>query len=281
MADNWDRSLAAAEYIRKQCKPGQKFEVGIVLGSGLGALAEQVVDRTVIKYSDIRTVVPSFPLSTVAGHAGNFVVGDLGGKPVIVQQGRWHFYEGYEISDVVLGIRILFHLGVKKLIITNAAGGVNTSFKAGDLMLITDHINMLGANPLFGHNDDRFGVRFPDMSHAYTPRLLDIARATARELGHESHVREGVYAAMRGPNYETPAEIRMLRALGADAVGMSTVPEVIVASHQRMEVVGISCITNMAAGVLDQPLSHEEVKQTADAAAPVFTSLLTALAARI
>eukprot|EP00727_Mastigamoeba_balamuthi_P014247 m51a1_g9445 putative purine nucleoside phosphorylase (441) ;mRNA; r:462433-479219 len=301
----WSRSEAIASLIRGQCRQGQAFETGIVLGSGLGALAEQVEERTVIPYSALRAVIPSFPVSTVAGHAGNFVVGSLAGRPVIVQQGRWHFYEGYSlevraelcwgglfegltggrlgwgVKDVVLGIRVLHQLGVRKLVITNAAGGVNKEFKAGQLMLIKDHINMLFSNPLFGHNDDRLGPRFPDMSHAYTPRLLDAARAAAKDVGAEESVVEGTYAAMRGPCYETPAEVRMLRKLGADAVGMSTVPEVLVAGHQGMEVVGVSCITNMAAGVLDQPLTHTEVAETANRVAPIFTSLIKAIVGRI
>lgn len=240
----------------------------IILGSGLGGFAAHVENATAIPYEQI----PHFPRTTVVGHAGRLVYGTLSGKRVVVQQGRWHTYEGHDAATLVLGVRVMHHLGAKTLLVTNAAGGVNVAFRPGQLMLMTDHINMLGTNPLTGANDARFGPRFPDMSSAYSPDLLDVARQAARAL--DVPLAEGVYAALRGPSYETPAEIRMLRAIGADAVGMSTVPEVIAASHQGARVLGISVITNMAAGILKQALDHAEVQATADAVGALFTKLL-------
>jgi len=263
---SFERSAAAAEYIRT--KLGGKQPVAwLVLGSGLGDFAKNVVDPIIIPYADI----PNFPKTTVAGHVGQLVAGLVSGKFVVIQQGRWHLYEGHDAETVVIGIRVMHHLGVKQLIVTNAAGGVNTSFKPGDLMLMTDHINNLGMNPLVGPNDDRFGPRFPDMS-AYTPECLDLVRKAAAACGVK--IVEGVYQANRGPSYETPAEVRMARAIGADAVGMSTVPEVIAARHQGAKVIGISCITNMAAGILKQPLNHQEVTETAAMASAAFTKLV-------
>jgi len=266
MATSYERSAAAAAYIRE--KLGGKVPIAwLVLGSGLGDFAKNAVDPIIIPYGEI----PHFPKTTVAGHVGQLVAGTVSGKFVIIQQGRWHLYEGHDAETVVIGIRVMHHLGIKQLIVTNAAGGVNTSFKPGDLMLMTDHINNLGMNPLVGPNDDRFGPRFPDMS-AYTPECLELVRKAAKACGVE--IVEGVYQANRGPSYETPAEVRMARAIGADAVGMSTVPEVIAARHQGAKVIGISCITNMAAGILKQPLNHEEVTETANKASAAFTKLV-------
>ncbi|WP_078596996.1 purine-nucleoside phosphorylase [Evansella clarkii] len=246
----------AKEYItsRTNVRP----ETGLILGSGLGVLAEEIEQAEIIPYSDI----PGFPSSTVAGHKGQLVIGNLEGKPVVAMQGRFHFYEGYSMELVTLPVRVMKAIGVKTLIVTNAAGGVNESFEAGDLMLINDHINLFGTNPLIGPNDAGLGVRFPDMSRAYCPKLLKQAKQAAEEL--KLTVKEGVYVGNPGPVYETPAEVRMIRTLGGDAVGMSTVPEVITARHSSMKVLGISCISNMAAGILDEPLSHEEVIETTD-----------------
>ncbi|WP_350344706.1 purine-nucleoside phosphorylase [Proteinivorax tanatarense] len=228
-------------------------EVGLILGSGLGVLAEEIEESVKIPYSEI----PNFPVSTVSGHAGQLVLGRLGGKNVIAMQGRFHFYEGYRQQELTLPVRVMRLLGTEKVIITNAAGGVNKDFKVGQLMLIEDHINLTGSNPLIGKNLDHLGPRFPDMSQAYNPELKKIADDAAQKL--DINLRKGVYAGFSGPNYETPSEIKMCRKLGADAAGMSTVPEVTVAVHCGMEVLGISCITNMAAGILDVKLDHKEV----------------------
>lgn len=243
-------------------------EIGLILGSGLGVLANAMEDVTVIHYSEI----PHFPKVTVEGHAGELMVGTIQGRKAIMMKGRFHLYEGYDAQTVAFPIRVMKAMGVKTLLVTNAAGGVNTTYSSGDLMLIRDHINLMYRTPLIGPNDSSFGVRFPDMSQAYSAKLLNIAREAAAEEGVS--VREGVYASMLGPSYETPAEIRMLRTLGADAVGMSTVPEVVAARHAGLEVLGISCITNMAAGILDQPLSHEEVMETAERVKGTFLSLV-------
>jgi len=245
----------SAEYIQSKLKVTP--EIGLILGSGLGILADEIEDAVAIPYSEI----PNFPVSTVHGHAGQLVIGQLSGKTVIAMQGRFHHYEGYTMDKVTFPVRVMKLLGVEKLIVTNAAGGVNKEFTPGDLMLITDHINMMG-NPLIGANDDRFGPRFPDMSTAYDKEFQQMARTVAADLNIA--IQEGVYLGLTGPTYETPAEIRMIRTLGGDAVGMSTVPEVIVANHSSMRVLGISCITNMAAGILDQPLNHEEVIETTE-----------------
>ncbi len=228
-------------------------EVGIVLGSGLGSLADRLSDPVFVDYGDI----PGFARSTAPGHKGRLVFGTLSGKTVVCMQGRFHYYEGYSMQDIVFPIRVLKLLGIKALIITNAAGGVNTSFSVGDLMLITDHINFLGINPLIGPNAEEFGPRFCDMGKTYTPALRELAKKAASVCGLT--LKEGVYIVCTGPSYETPAEIRAFRTLGADAVGMSTVPEAITASHCSLPVLAISLITNMAAGVLDQTLSGEEV----------------------
>ena len=241
----------AAAYVRERI--GEEPRIGIILGSGLGGIAEVIEDKHVIPYGEI----PHFVCSTAPGHKGQFVAGRFGGKPVICMQGRLHFYEGHALSDIIFPVRVMKLLGVRSLIVTNAAGGVNTGFQVGDLMLIEDHINFMGTNPLIGPNAAEFGPRFCDMSYTYTPSLRRAAEDAAEKLGIS--LRRGVYLGCTGPSYETPAEIRAFRTLGADAVGMSTVPEVIAASHCGLKVLAFSLITNMAAGVLDQPLSEEEV----------------------
>lgn len=242
--------------------------VGMVLGSGLGDFADTLEDAVRIPFSQI----PNFPLPTVPGHVGALVFGKKQGKEVVVLQGRIHFYEGLPQSEITLPIRVLAAIGVKTLILTNAAGGVNTSFSPGDLMLISDHINYSLSNPLIGPNLDDFGPRFPDASDIYTARLRASVQKTAASAG--LRLQEGVYMMFSGPSYETPAEIRMARILGADAVGMSTVPEALVAAHCGMQVLGISCITNMAAGVLPQKLDHAEVMETAARVHDLFQSVL-------
>ncbi|MCG7406348.1 purine-nucleoside phosphorylase [Paenibacillus sp. ACRRX] len=256
----------AAEYIRKQI-PSEP-EVGLILGSGLGVLAELVENPVTIAYE----AIPHFPQSTVEGHAGELLIGTIKGRTVVMMKGRFHMYEGYGPEMTAFPVRVMKAIGVKQLLVTNAAGGINMTYQAGDLMLISDHLNMTGQNPLTGANDDKLGARFPDMSEAYSRRL----RTIAKEVGarHNFTFQEGVYAGLLGPNYETPAEIRMLRALGGDAVGMSTVSEVIVARHAGIEVLGISCISNMAAGILDQPLSHAEVMETAEKVKGQFLQLV-------
>ena len=228
-------------------------EVLLILGSGLGGIAEVIEDKHIIPYGEI----PHFVCSTAPGHKGQFVAGRFGGKPVICMQGRLHFYEGHALSDIIFPVRVMKQLGVTSLIVTNAAGGINTSFQVGDLMLIEDHINFMGTNPLIGPNDASFGPRFCDMTYTYTPALRQAAQEAAQALGLT--LQKGVYLGCTGPSYETPAEIRAFRTLGADAVGMSTVPEVIAASHCGLQVLAFSLITNMAAGILDQPLTEEEV----------------------
>ena len=241
----------AAEYVRTRI--GETPRIGLILGSGLGGIAEVIADKHVIPYGEI----PHFVCSTAPGHKGQFVAGRFGGKPVICMQGRLHFYEGHALSDIIFPVRVMKQLGVTSLIVTNAAGGINTSFQVGDLMLIEDHINFMGTNPLIGPNDASFGPRFCDMTYTYTPALRQAAQEAAQALGLT--LQKGVYLGCTGPSYETPAEIRAFRTLGADAVGMSTVPEVIAASHCGLQVLAFSLITNMAAGILDQPLTEEEV----------------------
>lgn len=241
----------AAEYVRARI--GETPRIGLILGSGLGGIAEVIEDKHVIPYGEI----PHFVCSTAPGHKGQFVAGRFGGKPVICMQGRLHFYEGHALSDIIFPVRVMKQLGVTSLIVTNAAGGINTSFQVGDLMLIEDHINFMGTNPLIGPNDASFGPRFCDMTYTYTPALRQAAQEAAQTLGLT--LQKGVYLGCTGPSYETPAEIRAFRTLGADAVGMSTVPEVIAASHCGLQVLAFSLITNMAAGILDQPLTEEEV----------------------
>ena len=246
-------------------------EIGVILGSGLGDYAQALEDTVRLPYAEI----PGFPRSTVAGHAGMLCCGTLHGKRVMMMQGRFHYYEGYSMKDVTLPVRVMQRIGIKTLIVTNACGGINLSYAPGDLMLIADMFSLTGQNPLIGPNLDEFGPRFPDMSCAFDRELRALAHACAREQGFA--LQEGVYAQMTGPCYETPAEIRMLRTLGADAVGMSTVPEVIVARHGGMRVLGVSCITNMAAGILPQPLNHAEVTETANRVKDRFKGLLDAV----
>jgi purine-nucleoside phosphorylase len=249
-------------------KLGSVPKVAIVLGSGLGPLVDDIKNSIEIDYKDI----PGFPLSTVEGHAGKLVCGELGNKPVIAMKGRFHYYEGYDVSQVVIAIRVFKLLGINDLLVTNAAGGINKAFSPGDLMIIRDHISFFAPSVLRGKNFDQFGPRFPDMSEAYSKKLREVLRKASDEAGVK--MQEGVYVFTQGPMYETPAEIRALSALGADAVGMSTVPEVIAARHAGMNVMGISCITNMAAGILNQPLNHEEVMQTAKQAEQNFTHVV-------
>lgn len=266
--DTFARVTACARAVQDRAG-AQPPVLGIVLGSGLGAFADGLTDRVAVPYADL----PDFPKSSVQGHAGQLIVGQHRGVRVVAMQGRVHFYEGYAPWQVVLPVRVLCSLGIKGLVVTNAAGGINTAFRAGDLMAITDHLNLTGWNPLVGPNDDRLGPRFPDMSHAYDPALLQVLRAAAKAEGVA--LKEGVYAGLSGPSYETPAEIRMLRGLGADAVGMSTVGEVIAAAHLGVRVTGISCITNLAAGLSAQKLSHDEVADTANRVKDVFSRLVS------
>lgn len=263
---------AAADMIRERCG---EAEIAVILGSGLGDYANALDDATSVSYEDI----PGFPVSTAPGHEGRWFCGTLHGKRVCMMQGRFHSYEGYPLDEVTLPIRVMKLLGVKTLIVTNAAGGVNYDYAPGDLMLIQDFINLSGKNPLTGPNLGDFGLRFPDMSRAYDRELMQIARDEAKKLNID--LKEGVYCWFNGPTYETPAEIRMARVLGADAVGMSTVPETIVARHSGINVLGISCITNMAAGMLDQPLSHIEVMETGIRVRDVFRSLVDAVISRL
>ncbi|MFC2948254.1 purine-nucleoside phosphorylase [Virgibacillus sediminis] len=253
---NQSEIIEASKYI--QDKITEKPEVGLILGSGLGVLGNEIENQITIPYTEI----PHFPESTVAGHKGQLVAGILEGKQVIAMQGRFHYYEGYTMKQVTFPVRVMKHLGIDSLVVTNAAGGINESFNPGDLMIIEDHINNMGDNPLIGKNEDALGVRFPDMSKVYDREFIHHAQNCAKELGMT--VQQGVYVGNPGPIYETPAEIRMLRSFGGDAVGMSTVPEVIVAGHAGMRVLGVSCISNMAAGILDQPLTHTEVIETTE-----------------
>lgn len=262
----YEKLREAAEYIKGKLTVHP--EVGLILGSGLGVLAEEIEDSVKIPYEEI----PNFPVSTVEGHAGQLVIGKLAGKAVIAMQGRFHFYEGYSMDKVVFPVRVMAILGIKKLLVTNAAGGVNLNFKPGTIMLIEDHINLMGTNPLIGPNFNELGPRFPDMSYSYSPELRNLAQEVAKELNIE--LASGVYVGFTGPSYETPAEIRFSRVIGGDAVGMSTVPEVTVANHAGIEVCGISCITNMAAGVTKEKLSHHEVMETAERVRENFKALV-------
>jgi len=263
MLEKIDKAVA---HVRKRSK--LKPHVGVILGSGLGNVMQGITVETEIPYAEI----PGAKASTVVGHQGKMILGHAGSLPVVVLSGRMHFYEGYEMSEVVLLARVIGRMGIKKLVVTNAAGGVNTSFKPGDLMVISDHINFMGVNPLRGPNIPELGERFSDMSEAYTESLRRIAKDVGRELGIK--LQEGVYLALSGPTFETPAEIRAFRTLGADAVGMSTVPEVIAMSHMNIPVLGLSCITNMAAGILKQKLGHEEVMETTARVEKDFTRLI-------
>jgi purine-nucleoside phosphorylase len=283
MTDQYTNAAAAAAFLRErldQEKRGASSEeraadVAIVLGSGLGDFTQSLEHSLSIAYTDL----PHWPASAVVGHAGTLVIGTIAGKRVVALSGRAHFYEGHPMSVVTFATRVIGLLGIRTLVLTNAAGGINLNFKPGTLMVIDDHINLMGTNPLVGSNDDRFGPRFPDMTETYSTRLREIADRAAAS----SHVMiaHGVYVALHGPSYETPAEIRYLRTIGADAVGMSTVPEAIVARHMGMEVLGISCITNPAAGVLPKPLVHDEVMAVARRVRGEFSKLLHAIIERV
>jgi len=250
-------------------------KVGLILGSGLGSFADQLMDKIAVPYGEI----PGFPVSSVAGHAGQLVLGRCKETWCLVMQGRVHYYEGYDLSDVVFPTRVLISIGCQAMVITNAAGGIAPDFSPGDLVLLRDHINLMGANPLRGANPDFLGPRFPDNSKAYDPALREVAKAVAREQGVD--LKTGVYAAMSGPTYETPAEIRMLGVMGADLVGMSTVPEVLAANHMGARVLGMSCVTNLAAGISPVSLSHEEVAETAGRVERTFVDLVSGLVPRL
>jgi purine-nucleoside phosphorylase len=273
MRDQFTLADSAAQLVlaRTTLRP----RIGLVLGSGLGAFADSLTDATRVPYADI----PGFPRSTAIGHAGQMVLGHAGSVPVAAMQGRVHLYEGYSPQEVTFPIRVFKRMGIRAVILTNAAGGINLSYSQGALVVIRDHINQQGSNPLVGANDDRFGVRFPDMTHAYAKAYREIAREEAAQLDIPQH--EGIYAGLLGPSYETPAEIEYLRRIGADLVGMSTVAEVIVARHMGIKVLSISCVTNMAAGILDQPLSHAEVMETGERVKTIFAALLRTVLPRI
>jgi purine-nucleoside phosphorylase len=273
MEDQFTLAETAAQSIlqRTSLRP----RIGLVLGSGLGSFADSLTGPTRIPFHEI----PSFPRSTAIGHAGKLVIGKSGTVPVAVMQGRVHLYEGYSAQQVAFPMRVFGRMGIRSVILTNAAGGINLSYQQGALVLIRDHINLQGSNPLVGPNDDRFGVRFPDMTHAYAREHLAIAKVESAKLGMTLH--EGVYAALLGPSYETPAEIKYLRTSGADLVGMSTAFEVIAARHMGIKVLAISCVTNIAAGILDQALSHQEVMETGERVKTSFEALLRAVLPRI
>jgi purine-nucleoside phosphorylase len=268
-ADAFARATGAAKFIQSRSK--LRPEIALVLGSGLGAFADELSYATAIPYPKI----PGFPRSTVAGHRGQLVIGKLADLPVAVMQGRVHLYEGYSPQEVAFPIRVLGRLGIRSVILTNAAGAINRDYSQGALVLIRDQLNLQGANPLMGPNDERFGVRFPDMSQAYAPEFREVARREAQRGNIAVH--EGIYAGLRGPSFETPAEIRFLKTVGADLVGMSTVLEVIAARHMSIRVLGISCVTNMASGILDQPLTHDEVMETGERVKSQFIALLRAV----
>ena len=269
-----EKIMAAADYIAAKLEGKRPF-AGIVLGSGLGKLADKIENQIVIPYREI----PGFPVSTAVGHKGNFIAGDLGGKFVVAMQGRFHYYEGFTARELCYPLYVMKLLGIENLIVTNACGGVNRDFKPGDLMIIDNYINFIRVNPLIGDNDDRFGPRFPDMSEPYSPVLLEKAEKAAEKLGID--YKRGVYALFNGPCYESAAEIRAFAALGADAVGMSTVPETICGNYLGMKVFGVSCITNMAAGVLDQPLTEEEVLETGAKSGAAFQALMTRIVEKL
>ncbi len=273
MDDQYPLAETAAHLILKRTP--LRPEIGMVLGSGLGSFADSLTDATRIPFAEI----PAFPRSTAIGHAGQMVIGKAGATPVAVMQGRVHLYEGYSPQQVAFPMRVFGRMGIRAVILTNAAGGINLNYQQGALVLIRDHINLQGSNPLVGPNDDRFGPRFPDMTHAYAKAYRAMAREEAAKLGMTLH--EGVYAALLGPSYETPAEINYLRTIGADLVGMSTAFEVIAARHMEIKVLAISCVTNMAAGIFDQPLSHQEVMETGERVKTSFEALLRAVLPRI
>ena len=258
----------ATEYIREKINNKYSPKIGLILGSGLGALAEEVKNPLKIKYHEI----PAFRQSSIDGHVGQLVIGKFQGKEIIIMQGRIHYYEGYSIQEVVFPIKVMRKLGIEKLIITNAAGGLNDKFEIGDLMFIKDHINFMNTNPLIGKNDNELGTRFPDMSEIYNKDFLDYAKKCAQKINIKTT--EGVYAANSGPSYETPAEVKMLKLVGVDAIGMSTVPEAIVANYCGMKVLGISCITNYAAGIKNNKLSHNEVMEAGFAVKENFSNLI-------
>lgn len=268
-----DKIQKTVDFIKGKIE--NKPKIGLILGSGLGSLADRIENPLIIKYEDI----PNFPISTVEGHAGQLVIGELAGNVVVAMQGRFHFYEGYPLEDVTFPIRTMIGLGIESMIVTNAAGGANLDYKPGDLMIITDHLNFTGQNPLRGKNLDELGPRFLDMTWAYDKEYIKLAKDSGEKLG--LNLKEGIYMWLTGPTYETPAEVRMARSLGADAVGMSTVPEVIVANHEGVKVLGISCITNMAAGILDQPLNHDEVVETSMKVKEDFEKLLIDIIGKI
>ena len=273
MDDEFTLAETAAQFVLQRAPLRPK--IGLVLGSGLGGFADSLTDATRIPFAEI----PAFPRSTAIGHAGQMVIGKAGAVPVAVMQGRVHLYEGYSAQQVAFPNRVFGRMGIRAVILTNAAGGINLNYQQGALVLIRDHINLQGANPLVGPNDDRLGVRFPDMTRAYAKSYRELAREEAAKLGMTLH--EGVYAALLGPSYETPAEIKYLRAIGADLVGMSTAFEVIAARHMGIKVLAISCVTNMAAGIVDQPLSHREVMETGERVKTSFEALLRAVLPRI
>ena len=283
---SYEKAAEAAEFIKS--KYPRPIAVAVVLGSGLGAFADDIENAVQIPYEE----VPHFARSTVQGHAGQLVLGEVEGVPVAVQQGRFHFYEGYEMEQVMFPMRVFGRLGVKNVILTNAAGSLSTEMRPGSLMLISDHLNLMGVNPLRGKNDEQFGPRFPDMTDVYTKSLQEIAIREAdaiaksrfdsgRDAEHTMFLHRGVYCALSGPTYETPSEIRMYRLLGADAVGMSTVPEAIAARHQGMNILGISCITNFGAGMTAEPINHQEVMETGARVAEIFKELLRRIIKRI
>jgi purine-nucleoside phosphorylase len=268
-ADLFEHAEAAAHILLSHTTIRPR--IGLVLGSGLGSFAEELAQPVRIPY----TVIPHFPRSTAIGHAGQMVIGFVSKVPVIAMQGRVHLYEGYSVQQVAFPVRVFARMGIQAIIFTNAAGGINLNYKKGSLVLISDHINLQGQNPLVGPNDERLGERFPDMTHAYSNEYRELARKAAQNLGQ--NLSEGVYAGLLGPSYETPAEIRYLRTIGADLVGMSTVPEVIAARHMGIDVLAISCVTNMAAGILDKPLSSDEVFETTERVRGDFVALLRAV----
>jgi purine-nucleoside phosphorylase len=263
----YERAEEAARFINLKCG-SRKPRVAVVLGSGLGSVADAVEEAVDIPYDEI----PYFPVSTVEGHAGKLIIGALGGIDVLLMKGRFHFYEGYTLQEVTLPVRVFSLLGIQSLILTNAAGGAAKRLSPGTLMLINDHINLMGDNPLYGANEERFGVRFPDMTNIYTPAYIEIAKAAAREMN--LHLAEGVYLALRGPSYETPAEVRMFAGLGGDALGMSTVPEAIVARHSGMKILAFSCITNFAAGMSGEEIHHGEVMDVGNRAGKQLAELI-------
>ena len=267
------RAEAAAKFILAKTK--LRPRIGLVLGSGLGAFANDIAGAARIDYKNI----PHFPRSTAIGHAGRMVIGKVADVPVAIMQGRVHFYEGYSAREVIFPMRVMARMGIRATLITNAAGGINRNFKQGCLVVLRDHINLQATNPLIGSNDEHFGVRFPDMTQVYWKSYQAAALQEGKRLGID--IAEGVYAALTGPSYETPAEIRYLRTIGADLVGMSTVPEVIAAAHLGIRVLGISCVTNMAAGILDQPITTEEVMETGERVKADFVALLRAVIPRM